>query len=316
MVAHDVLTCLCAKELGLENRSVEITPYTYSDPGPYNPESEIEYREGGRPTVRSDDAHIDEERFYAPFVSYDPPASRQVSALDVISLYSAEPDWGMDDKLYLSVLQRLTGDSLGYRHLRFGLFWFRAGIAHRRAVHFTELARAAFEKDDPYWGIRFSARAIHYIEDLLTPLHTKPFPEWFFLRMIISLKRRDIPQIAFNYHHSFERYTGYYLWHGDRGYISAIEQAPLAGFSNPKKDLRKGWRASRRIFYPLFREWRKVIGMRAERGSVLLSPEDAARTGHPVKLRQCVERWLGLASGYVKGYISVYVAPYLEDLCK
>ncbi|UCB44359.1 MAG: hypothetical protein JSV25_09020, partial [Spirochaetota bacterium] len=290
MVSHDVLTYLCARELGLERYTVAITPYTYNDPGPYNPLSEIEYREGKRPTVKSNDPHIDEDRFYAPFVQYNPPASNCVKAIEVLSIYSAEPDWGMDEKLELSFFQRLTGDSLGYRHMRYGLFFFRAGIAHRRAVYFTELARSAFEKGDLYWGIRFSGRAIHYIEDLLTPLHTKPFSELFFLRKIISLKIKKLPLIAFNYHHSFERFTGHHLWHGENGYLHAITLAPLAKINNLKRDLRKGWRASRRIFYPHFREWRRIIPKRAERESVLLSPDDVASIKPPANLKKCIER--------------------------
>jgi hypothetical protein len=316
MVSHDVLTYLCAREFGLDTYTVEITPYTYHDPGPYNPSSEIEYREGEKPSVKSDDPYIDEDRFYAPFVQYNQPANNRARAIEVLSLYSSEPDWGMDEKLELSPLQRLTGDSIGYRHMRYGLFFFRAGKVHQRALHFTNLARTAFERGDLYWGTRFSGRAIHYIEDLLTPLHTKPFSELFFLRMILSLRIKDLSLIAFNYHHSFERYTGHLLWHGDSGCIKAIERASKIKINSLKRDLRRGWRASRRIFYPLFREWRGVVGKSAERKSILLSPSEVALIDPSERLNGLILEWLALASGMVKGYISRYVKPLLEDRLK
>jgi len=191
MVAHDVLTYMCARSVGFEPEMVKITQYSYGDvdKGPYNACFPPEMREGKRPTVTGADPLYDENEYYADFVRYTRPDNGYVPGLEVLALYSAEPDWGMDYDLKLSPLQKLTGGSQGYRHLRYGLFFLRAGVAHLRAVYFTEMARTAFRRDDPYWGIRFSARAIHYIEDILTPVHAKPFSEMYALKKLLCPKR-------------------------------------------------------------------------------------------------------------------------------
>ncbi len=131
--------------------------------------------------------------------------------------------------------------------------------------------------------------------------------------MVVSLKIKNLPLIALNYHHSFERYTGHHLWRGENGFLKAIELASQIEINNLKRDLKKGWRTSRRIFYPLFREWRRIIGKSAERESVLLSPSEVASIKPPERLKSLIREWLSLTSGVVKGYISGYVAPWLEE---
>ncbi len=127
MIAHDVFSYVCAKGLGFFEDYIEITKNTYSnyDNDVYNREYSIEMREGKRPTFHSQDQWFDEDEYYADYVSYNNPVKGRVRAIEVLSLYSAEPDWGMDEGMKLSPLQILTGGSLGYRHLRYGLFFFQ-----------------------------------------------------------------------------------------------------------------------------------------------------------------------------------------------
>jgi hypothetical protein len=319
MIAHDVLTYLCAEDTLPCDELIEITLYTYEehDRDLYNPNSEIEMRDRRRPSVVSEDPMIDEDRYYEDFVKYHPPNGNTVRTGETIALYSAEPDWGMDEEITVTPLQEFTGGSAGYRHMRYSLFWARVGVAHRRAEHFTELSRKAFDAGDRYWGVRFAARAIHYIEDLLTPFHQKPFTEGYFLRVLFSLKRMGgLFVVAFNYHHSFERYTGYHLWHGTSWFIEAIRNAPSIEICNIEIGLKKAWRRAKRLFYPLFREWRRLLQDKMENGQRFLSPSEVAAIDPPERLKDLIEEWLGLASGVVKGYISRYVAPYIEDRCR
>lgn len=319
MIAHDVHTFLCAEDALPCDAGIEITPYVYEayDRDTYNPKAKMEMRDGKRPSVASDDPMIDEDRYYSDFVEYNAPKGNRVTTGKTVALYSAEPDWGMDEEIHVSPFQWLTGGSQGYRHMRYALFGFRAGAAHRRALHFSGLACRAFNAGDIYWGVRFSARAIHYIQDLLTPFHQKPFSEQFLLKVIFSLKRMGgLSVVAFNYHHSFERYTGYHLWHGTEWLVDAIRKAPSIAIENLRRDLKKGWKRAKRLFYPLFAEWRCLLADRLENGQRFLSPAEVAAIDPPEGLKKLVEEWLVLASGVVKGYISGYVAPNLEDLCR
>jgi hypothetical protein len=315
MIAHDVLTFLCAKQTLPEDR-LEITPYRYEklDKSVYNPKARIEMRGGKRPSVAHDDPMIDEDRYYADFVTYHSPNSNTTDLYETIALYSAEPDWGMDEDIKVSPFQFLTGGSQGYRHLRYALFGVRAGAAHKRAAHFTRLAELAFTGGDRYWGVRFSACAIHYIEDLLTPLHQKPCTEGFYLKALLAWKRMGgIVTVAFNYHHSFERYTGYHLWHGTKWLIDAILRAQRIDIQDLKKDLNVFWKKAKKLTCRIFREWREFLKERMEHGKNLLGPEEVAVLNPTDSLKRLLEEWLELAAGLVKGYLARYVAPYLGE---
>lgn len=314
MIAHDVLTYLCAKSVGFSSRSVQITSYSYEDidRDVYNRDFPFEMREGGRPTVTVDEPEFDENEYYSEFVHYDVPVNDTVPAIQVLSLYSAEPDWGMDFGLKLSPIQRFMAGSQGYRHLRFSLFRLRAGIVHERAVYFDRLSKEAFKRNDPYWGVRFAARALHYIEDLLTPVHTKPFPEGFLLERLFRLK--SLYFTIYNYHMNFERFVGYHLWNGHERLIQTIQDAPVARLSSLKSDILKGWDRIRRLFYSVFKECRKLWGDSMGSSCVRLQKRDIEAINPPGDLLVLIEEWLHLAASIVKGYIEGYVLPSMKGV--
>ena len=313
MIAHDVLTYICARCAGIGGEDVLIRPYNYKDTetmtvcGDY----ELENREGGRPVVSSDDPKYDESEYYSDFIKYSYPKKGKVPLIEVLSLYSAEPDWGMDSGLKLSPLQALTGGSQGYRHLRYGLFLFRAGIVHRMALHFFDLARIAFNRSDVYWGVRFSARAIHYIEDLLTPVHTKPFTEMFFFKKMFQAK--DLYFITYNYHLNFERFVAYHLWHGDRIYTDIIESAVPFELHDLKKDLLPGSRVVRRLSPFIFRECKKIWGGTMKDRFVKISIEDINRIHPDDRFLEAILSWLEFSASFVKGYIEKFVKPCIGN---
>jgi hypothetical protein len=312
MVAHDVLTYVSARSVGFTPERVKVTQYSYEDVDKslYNFRYSPQMREGERPTVTDSDPLNDENEYYRDFVGYMRPNDGHVPVLQVLSLYSAEPDWGMDNELKISPLQNLTGGSMGYRHLRYGLFFFRAGVAHLRAEHFTRMADEAFQREDVYWGIRFSARAIHYIEDILTPIHTKPFSEWYALKKFLFPKKMF--HTAKNYHANFEGYIAYRLWSGDPRFISAIEEAEPCEIGDLKSDLLRASRRIRRLSYPVLRECRSLWGDSMELAPVKLCEADLENIRPSERFEECVTLWLGLSASFVKGYILRYLCRFLK----
>lgn len=119
-----------------------------------------------------------------------PPASnpqavgKPVLPLEVISVYSDEPDWGMDDDV-----PSLEGKGVSEAHegtatrlLRH--FWYEGeeeyGVrfdadqeTDRRMQLFYQLSVVAFAAGEPYWGYRFLGNALHYLQDMTQPFHTK-----------------------------------------------------------------------------------------------------------------------------------------------
>jgi len=117
-----------------------------------------------------------------------------VSALDVLATFSDEPDWGIDQELFSIEQYGYGPPPFGPRngissqapfHMAFFhehplLWWFvpwlRKSFVEERVKVFFRLAGLAFEKDVPYWGWRFTAWALHYLQDLTQPYHATPFP--------------------------------------------------------------------------------------------------------------------------------------------
>jgi hypothetical protein len=152
---HAVLTRLILRSATWLDRwkNLEVTPWSYEklDKGPYAP-------------------------LYTP-VFVDRLVGERTSAREVLLRYVDEPDWGMDTGLEVSPFQGLFGGSEAYRH-RSSYFLqgaVRLGRAPERCIQAYDLASQAFQNRDPYWGFRYLARSIHYLQDLGEPYRIRPF---------------------------------------------------------------------------------------------------------------------------------------------
>ncbi len=189
-------------------RQIEVTPYSYTeaDRSAYAPEFQPIY--------------------------IDRLVGEKTTAREILLRYVDEPNWGMDEGLDLSPFQDLAGGSKGYRHQRYHYLKgvVQVGIAHERAETFYQLAKLAFAKGDAYWGFRFLARSLHYLEDLGQPLHTRPFRLRQILGVGFSLPKLKI--LAGNYHHYYEAWVSNRLSKqqkaGAGNWVMAIREADPA----------------------------------------------------------------------------------------
>lgn len=162
-----------------------VTPYTYQDPDAYDPHFQPSY--------------------------LGPGIAHFTTARDILITYSDEPDWNMDTGLQLSGLQSLMGGSQGYRHqyyqFLFGLL--HIGVAPSRGQHFYDMAQIAFNKGDRYWGFRFLARMLHYMQDVNQPYHTRPILYSWIWESGFSL--RYLVHLGKNLHFAYETYVAIHL---------------------------------------------------------------------------------------------------------
>jgi hypothetical protein len=228
---------------------------------------------------------------------------RPVSAREILAGYSGEPDWGMDKGLDASRDQLLMGgkdgkmtSSQGFRHMSF-LFGL-LGEAPRRAQLFFDLGKRAIEKGHPYWGFRFAAWGMHYLEDMGTPVHTSMLPTAKYIRLKGMLRPRDASgtprfnknvikdvvagsaTINANYHFLYEHYV-------DATYGSA-DGAEAKALSAAVQGDGKGEGLLARLLGP-----RTVKGVAARRGWSRLSTPGIARNA----IRFFTERWRQPAPG-------------------
>ncbi len=122
-----------------------------------------------------------------------------ITPLEIISYYDTDPDDGRDQDIFFKdASERLipaykdqkwfggvTGpNSQAFRHMEkpaFQLFQWKAtagfpfrslGEATRRAAIYFKLSQLAFSLSEDYWGWRFLAGGLHYIQDLHQPYHS------------------------------------------------------------------------------------------------------------------------------------------------
>ncbi|MGC8971821.1 MAG: hypothetical protein ACP5K2_06435 [bacterium] len=198
---HGEMTRIVLDSLPWINRykDITITEYNYNDNSIYNQNYKIPYLEGA--------------------------VGDKTIAKTILSIYTDEPDWGMDEGLSLNSLQALTGGSHGWRHQYFLLFggFLRLGEAPARAAHFYNMAAIAFKKNDLYWGFRFLARALHYLQDLTMPFHSNPGPVFTLLRNILDIG--GITNMVSNHHYALEDYQEYQIKKRNLLYIKALRNA-------------------------------------------------------------------------------------------
>jgi hypothetical protein len=160
---------------------------------------------------------------------FDRVDGREVQAKEVLITHSDEPDWGFDQGLF-------GHKEYGYGELPYGkmegvasqapfhmLFRhenpvinavapeLRDGMGIERFELFRRLAGFAFQSSHPYWGLRFTAWALHYVQDLTQPYHARAVPHggWLWLaKFMISTDkvtyRSQTQALAKNRHFVFE----------------------------------------------------------------------------------------------------------------
>lgn len=206
---HDLLTREILREVKWLNqyRAIKVTPYTYA-----------EQEKGINPDFKP--------------VYIDKLVGETTNAREIMIRYADEPDWGLDDGLPSSPLYALTGGSKGYRHQSYHLAngVVKLGEGPKRAKAYYELARVAFRKKDAYWGFRFLARSVHYLEDMGQPYHTKPILWRQLLDAKLDAKR--LTTLATNLHYYYEAYVSHHLRKqaskGQGKWIGAIQDAQAA----------------------------------------------------------------------------------------
>jgi len=179
-----------------------------------------------------------------------PPGSK-LTVAEVLRTYSDEPDWGMDRDLWnhpeygygAEPYGKPTGvSSQAAFHMKFAhepwlvrTFVPRLadGMPIERIELFTRLARFAFRTGHAYWGWRFGAWALHYVQDLAQPYHARAFPgagAGYYLRYILSFHKAEMKaratQLVENRHFLYEDFAAYAL---QRSYcVDAKPYADLA----------------------------------------------------------------------------------------
>ncbi len=287
---HGLMTGYVLKDIEWlkDYKNIVITPYTYADEDKsiYNPKFVIKFKEGN--------------------------IGETTNAYTILSIYVDEPDWDMDTELKLSRFQFLTGDSQGYRHQRYVAFGglLRAGVAHRRVSHFYNLSKLAFSKGDDYWGFRFLARTMHYIQDITQPQHTLPAPNRIVLKEIIDIKGFTI--MCVNHHSNLEDYQGIQIINVNPSYTEILIRSDVIPVRNPYKTTLIAASRSRKLIGKLWDKSEIFFGKEISSKKLFTFDLERVKKGNftpdELKKKEALDKvileGLKLLSGYSKGFLN------------
>ncbi|MFC1742158.1 hypothetical protein ACFL3V_06495 [Nanoarchaeota archaeon] len=203
------MTVEIVRDLGWLDRfgNISVTEYQYDDPTISEITMRYVNKVPGVLTVDDFYAHA----LYEPVLFFKgSPVGGSISAKQLLADFSDEPDWEMDQDLQLSWMQAFHGESQGYRQIYYptGTFhvpmgFLAQGEAPDRVEHFYSMAKDAFKRGDTYWGFRFLSRALHYVQDVSQPFHTRQF-YWKYISA--SDPFHGTIQVIKNYHFTYESY--------------------------------------------------------------------------------------------------------------
>jgi len=264
---------------------IKITPYIYEDidQDEYNPEFVIKYIEG--------------------------EIGGKTKASDILINYSDEPDWDLDTNLELNRLQALTGGSQAYRHMYFSVFkgLLKAGDAPKRANHFFEMSKMAFGKGDNYWGFRFAARAVHYLEDLSQPLHAYPVPLNVLFKKFVNVKRLTI--LAFNAHYGYEDFNGYLFEHKKDEFYNLLPEVKTVKIDDVAVSAIKLSKEARNDFNPSYRKIMKLFPTLDNKKELLILEKQEiskiAKSPESQELINLMKKDILLGLGYLNGFFDL-----------
>jgi hypothetical protein len=167
-----------------------------------NPQQPLRYVGVKSPDDNPHSAAHDPSREGPPGGSYVETAiGDRMTVLDVLCVYADEPDWGMDQGVFAVERYGLGEPPFGGKTGKSSQASFHMAFFHEipllnllfprvrktfldmRSGTFLALARLALDRHMDYWGWRFAAWAVHYLQDLTQPYHANflPFPLWMVL---------------------------------------------------------------------------------------------------------------------------------------
>ncbi len=182
-----------------------------------------------------------------------PPAGKRVEPWKVLVLYSTEPDLDLDCGLELHRLQKFTGGSHGWRHMRFRVFPLQLGIADTSFFYIYKKARALFAAGEPYWGWRHLSHCTHYLADLGNPFHVKAAPGGVVAKHLFSFKK--LLKVVSAVHQGFEVYAERRFRTGLPEFRESLVKGAREGFESGGRvdtELAQYIRRAERMLTPMF----------------------------------------------------------------
>jgi hypothetical protein len=183
----------------------------------------------------------------------------------------------------------------------------KAGDAPKRAKHFFEMSKIAFGKGDNYWGFRFAARAIHYLEDLSQPYHTYPAPLNVLFKKFFNVKKLTV--LVTNAHYGYEDFNGHLFKYKKDEFYSILPEVKTVKMDNIVKAAIKLSKEARKDFTFSYRETMKLFPVLDNDQELLILEEQEiikiANSPDSQELINLMKKDILLGLGYLNGFFDL-----------
>lgn len=303
---HDVFTFLVATSIpGFDyQRVVEIRQYTYLEKRAYNEEMYVteDLILTGKARI-----NIDEDLIRESGIRFLPNQVVQDGKLPVWAIflvYACFPDNGMDFVEQSEILRSLIGDTQANRHGYLKISFFEYLEGDKSFLHFLKISKEAFKNGDEYWGYRFLAYALHYLEDLMQPYHVRPGTVPELIRFIFDKKTRIFLR---NAHSTYDVYMTFLL-HSSKyreEFRQMIRDAkPLILPVSDEQLIYEAIMYSYSAFFDIHAEVKKVFGqILYERKATIQDFKRAEEKGELDRLYELTKKLASTLASLAKGVI-------------
>lgn len=231
-------------------------------------------------------------------------ADGKLPAWQIVSLYSSFPDIGIDYLKDVSQIQDIfLGDSQALRHSKIKVRPIEVFEGDQSFLYFAKKSSELLKDGNEYWGLRYLGYALHYLEDLMQPYHTRPGTVWELVRYPFD---KNIRILLRNAHTTYDNMMIYLILYDEDRLEDVISNAKPIYFSSYEQLIKEAYTYSYSEFFKVHDMIKSSFGD-AIYGSEI-SMEDFAKLARQGKLDKLIEetyKIISTMSSVIKGFATM-----------
>ncbi|WP_448376395.1 hypothetical protein [Fervidobacterium sp.] len=306
--SHGVFTFLTVTSIANFDyqKLVKITDYSYVENRKYKEGKYIlhDVIEAGKFKIDAEDDVLNDTGIDVINSFVLPTQSREIPVWAIFLVYSSFPDNGMDYVEESFFINALIGSTQANRHGYLKVSFFEYMEGDKSFLHFVRMSREAFKKGDEYWGYRFLAYALHYLEDLMQPYHVRPGTVPELIQFIFDQRIRVMLR---NAHSAYDDYMTFLLYKSKNRYQFTQLINNTQPLVLPVPDEQLIYEAivySYSMFFDIHEEVKKAFGkILYERRIKMEDFEQAEREGKLERLYELTKKLASTLASLVKGIV-------------
>ena len=249
---------------------------------------------------------IEPELIYNYSFLNNSPIDGTLPAWQIMSLYSSFPDIGIDNTRGISFIQDTFVEGIpAFRHSKIKVRPIEVFEGDQSFLYFAKKSSELLKDGNEYWGLRYLGYALHYLEDLMQPYHTRPGTVWELVRYPFD---KNIRILLRNAHTAYDNMMIYLILYDEDRLEDVISNAKPIYFSSYEQLIKEAYTYSYSEFFKVHDMIKSSFGD-AIYGSEI-SMEDFAKLARQGKLDKLIEetyKIISTMSSVIKGFVITHL---------